>query len=102
MIEFIKRLFQPKTDFAKLIRNGALVIDVRTKGEYGAGHMEASRNIPLDHIKGEIGTLKKLGKPIITVCRSGNRSGIAKSILTSAGIETYNGGAWTNLKRQIH
>ncbi|OQP59036.1 hypothetical protein A4R26_21855 [Niastella populi] len=45
--------------------------------------------------------LKKKGKPIITCCRSGNRSGIAKGILSSAGIECYNGGAWNSLNNKI-
>lgn len=101
MIGLIQRLFGPKTNFAKLIQEGALVVDVRTKQEYQAGHIKGSRNIPLDKIKTEINTLKQLNKPIITVCRSGSRSSVAKSILHSAGVETYNGGAWINLKNQI-
>ena len=101
MFKLIKRLFRPKIDFAKLVQEGALIVDVRTIDEYRAGHLDTSRNIPLDQIKNEINTLKKSGKPVITVCRSGNRSGIARSILKSAGVEAYNGGAWTNLKKQI-
>ncbi len=101
MFDFIKSLLKGKGIIAKLVKEGAVIVDVRTKGEYQAGHIEGSRNIPLDIIKAEAGSLKKLNKPIITVCRSGNRSGIAKSILIAAGIEAYNGGAWTSLKRQI-
>ena len=101
MIGLIKRLLKSYADFVKLIQEGALIVDVRTKGEYETGHIEKSINIPLDKIKSEIDILKKLNKPVITVCRSGTRSGMAKSILTSAGVEAYNGGAWTSLKRQI-
>ncbi len=101
MIDFIKGLFTPRADFLKLIKDGAVIVDVRTKGEYQAGHLEGSKNVPLDTVKNEAAALKKLNKPLITVCRSGNRSGMAKSILATAGIEVYNGGAWTNLKRQI-
>jgi phage shock protein E len=101
MFNFIKSLFKDKGDVAKLVREGAIVVDVRTKGEYQAGHIEGSRNIPLDNIKKEAMALKQLRKPIITVCHSGNRSAMAKSILTAAAIEAYDGGAWTNLKRQI-
>ena len=86
---------------AKLVEQGAVIVDVRTKGEYQTGHVEGSKNIPLDVIQTEAEKLKKLNKPIITVCRSGNRSGMAKSILSAAGIEVYNGGAWTSLKKQI-
>jgi phage shock protein E len=101
MITFIKNLFKPEADFKKLVNEGAVIVDVRTKGEYQAGHIEGSKNIPLDGVKTQVQQLKKSGKPVITVCRSGNRSAIAKSILSSAGIEVYNGGAWTSLKRQL-
>ena len=100
MIGLIKRLFKPNTNFTQLINEGAIIVDVRTIGEYTAGHIPGSRNIPLDKIKNETTALKMLNKPVITVCRSGNRSGMAKSILSTAGIEAYNGGAWMNLKKQ--
>lgn len=101
MINFIKNLFKSKTDFANLLKEGAVIVDVRTIGEYQAGHINGSKNIPLDMIKKEVENLKKLKKPVITVCRSGNRSGMAKSILASAGVEVYNGGAWNSLNQQI-
>ena len=101
MFSFFKNLFKPAADFAKLVKEGAVIVDVRTKGEFQAGHIEGSKNIPLDGVKAQAQQLKKSGKPVITVCRSGNRSAMAKSILSSAGIEVYNGGAWTSLKRQI-
>lgn len=101
MISFFKKLFGPSADFAKLVKEGAVIVDVRTKAEYLDGHIKGSTNIPLDIIKKEVQGIKKLNKPIITVCRSGNRSAMAKAILVSAGIEVYNGGAWSSLKRQI-
>jgi rhodanese-related sulfurtransferase len=45
--------------------------------------------------------LKKAGKPVITVCRSGSRSGMAKAKLSSSGIEVYNGGGWQSLITKI-
>lgn len=42
-----------------------------------------------------------MGKPIITVCQSGARSGMAKGILKAAGIEVYNGGSWFGLRSKI-
>lgn len=101
MFDFIKNLFKPKADLAKLVKEGAVIVDVRTKMEYRAGHITGSRNIPLDTIKREVSSLKKLNKPVITVCRSGSRSGVARSILAADGIQAYNGGAWTSLKRQM-
>lgn len=101
MKNFLKMLFRPKADLTRLVNDGALIVDVRTKTEFGSGHIQGSKNIPLDAIKKETGGLKDLNKPIITVCRSGARSGMAKSILSAAGIEVYNGGAWTVLKKQL-
>ena len=39
-------------------------------------------------------TALKLGKPVITCCRSGARSGSAATILKQNGIDAINGGPW--------
>ena len=101
MFKLIKSLFKPKTDVARLLREGAVIVDVRTRGEFQAGHLPGSRNIPLNTLKDDINALKKLNKPIVTVCQSGNRSGVARSMLASAGVEAYNGGGWISLKKQL-
>lgn len=101
MFNFINNLFGPATDFLALVKNGAVIVDVRTPGEYTSGHIHGSKNMPLDNIGSKVNELKKLGKPIITVCKSGARSGMAKGILASAGIEVYNGGGWDSLAQKI-
>jgi len=101
MFGFLKKLFGPGTDYKSIMAQGAIIVDVRTPEEYKAGHIQGSRNIPLDQIKAKAAELKKTGKPIITCCRSGARSGMAKSQLASAGIEVYNGGAWNALNQKI-
>ena len=102
MIHLIKNLFdKKKTDFTSLIRNGAVIIDVRTAGEFKDGHIRGSRNIPLDSIESRLEEIKKLQKPVITVCRSGARSNMARSILASGGVVVYNGGAWNQLENRI-
>jgi rhodanese-related sulfurtransferase len=102
MLGLIKKIFGgSSTNFKELVSKGALVIDVRSPMEYKAGHIQGSKNFPLDAIRSKVNELKKLNKPVITVCRSGARSGIAKGILKSAGIEVYNGGAWISLKSKI-
>jgi rhodanese-related sulfurtransferase len=98
---FLKNLFGPGTDYKSIIAKGAIIIDVRTPDEFKAGHIAVARNIPLDQIKSRVAELKKTGKPVITCCRSGARSGMAKTQLASAGIEVYNGGAWTSLNQKI-
>jgi rhodanese-related sulfurtransferase len=74
---------------------------VRSPQEFDAGHVKNSKNIPLQTIQKAIPELKKSGKVVITVCRSGSRSGMAKSILKSAGIEVFNGGPWNVLRSKI-
>lgn len=100
MLEFLKKLFGggPAVNFSELVSQGAMIVDVRTPGEFRSGHIQGAVNIPLDTIKGRVAELKKKNKPVITCCRSGSRSGMAKSILSSAGVECYNGGAWNNLQ----
>jgi len=101
MFGFLKNLFGSKADFKGLVASGAMIIDVRSPQEFDAGHVKNSKNIPLQTIQKAIPELKKSGKVVITVCRSGTRSGMAKSILKSAGIEVYNGGPWNVLKSKI-
>jgi phage shock protein E len=101
MFSFLKKILGKPTDFKTLVQDGAVIVDVRTPGEYKTGHIKGSRNVPVDQIGSKVNELEKLGKPVITVCRSGSRSAMAKSILSSAGIEVYNGGPWNSLVRKI-
>lgn len=98
----LQLLFGPKIDFKELVEKGALIIDVRSTGEFRSGTVKGARNIPLDQLKTKLPELKKAAKPVITVCRSGSRSGMGKSILSAAGIEAYNGGPWDSLQKKIN
>lgn len=101
MLSFLKNILGIKTtDFARLITEGAIIIDVRTKGEFVSGHIEKSLNIPLDQLQEGTKKLKK-DKPVITCCASGMRSAAARNILKSQGFEVYNGGSWYRLNRFI-
>ena len=80
---------------------GAIIIDVRTKGEYSQGAIPGSKNIPLQLINGKINEIKKLNKPVITCCASGMRSGSAAGILKAQGVETLNGGGWLSLSNKL-
>ena len=88
-------------DYATLVKNGAMIVDVRTPGEFNSGHIQGSINIPLDLIDSKTEELKNNKKVIITCCRSGSRSGMAMSMLTAEGIECYNGGPWNILYNKI-
>lgn len=103
MIEAIKKIFGVKTvDYAQLVKEGAIIVDVRTSGEFNTGHIKGSVNIPVDKISNSAAKLKAKNKPIITCCASGARSAAAKSILKGIGIsEVYNGGPWFRLNAKI-
>ena len=99
MLSFFKRFFQKNNEgLEQALQSGAVIVDVRTKSEYEQGHVAGSKNIPLNEIKLKTEMISKWNKPVITVCRSGSRSAMAKGILQAAGIEVYNGGPWTSLK----
>ncbi len=81
-------------DLKNIIDDGALLVDVRTPGEFAEGHVKGSVNIPLDKVTMELEKFKNK-KNIIVFCRSGNRSGQAKTILEQQGITNVtNGGTW--------
>lgn len=103
MINTLKKIFGlgPKVDYADLVKNGAVILDVRSPGEYKQGHIKGSINAPLNELSKHITKIKK-DKIVITCCASGMRSASAKSILKSNGYATvYNGGGWSSLQNKI-
>ena len=82
--------------------NKATIVDVRTPEEYAGEHYPNAIDIPYDQVAQRIDEYKEMPKPIIAYCRSGNRSGIAVSILKQAGItEVQSGGGLEDLKQQM-
>lgn len=103
MIETIRNILglSPKVDYANLIAEGAILLDVRSKGEFEGGHIQDSINLPLDSLNNSLSQFKR-DKAIIICCASGMRSAIAKSILKSKGFaEVYNGGGWKELQKKF-
>lgn len=87
-----------KVDVRGIIQNGAVVIDVRTPGEFSGGHVKGAVNIPLDKISGSIAKIKAYKKPIVVCCASGMRSSSAKKVLIKNGLEeVYDGGSWMSI-----
>lgn len=103
MFEALKKLLGLKTtNYAQLMQDGAMIIDVRTPGEFSSGHIKNSINIPVDKLPHQLNKLKSKEKPIITCCASGMRSAAARNILKSNGFAyVYNGGAWHSLQNKI-
>ena len=103
MFEAIKKLLGfEKTDFAQLMEDGAIILDVRTTGEFSSGHIKGSINIPVNKLSSNLNKLKAKNKPVITCCASGSRSALAKSILKGNGYaNVHNGGAWHRLEMKL-
>ncbi len=104
MINIIKQLFRfgPQVNYAELVKQGAIILDVRSNGEYADGHIRGSMNISVDTLSNNMGKFRDKSKPIITCCASGMRSAQAKHILKANGFsEVHNGGGWISLKNKI-
>jgi len=71
--------------------NGShFLLDVRSPEEFQSGHVPGAKNIPLNVLTSQVGGLPA-DKPIVVVCRSGNRSRMGAIMLQQAGIESvYN------------
>jgi phage shock protein E len=103
MINTIKNAlgFGPKVDYKELLKKGAQIIDVRSRGEYASGHVKGSINLPLNELATSANKIKK-NVPLITCCASGMRSASGKSTLISMGYtDVHNGGGWMSLNGKV-
>jgi rhodanese-related sulfurtransferase len=78
----------------------ALVLDVREEAEYATGHLLNAKLIPAGKLLQRIGEIEKYReRPIVVVCRSGQRSATVTADLSKSGfaqVYTLEGGvnAW--------
>jgi phage shock protein E len=78
--------------------NKGTVVDVRSPQEFAGQHFPQAINIPLEQVPQKVDEFKGMPRPIIAYCRSGNRSGMAVSMLKQAGItDVINGGGLEDL-----
>ena len=104
MIGILKKIFGKAEDhnYAEMIKNGGVIIDVRTKAEFSGGRIKGSKNIPLDVLTYNLNKIKSKDIPVITCCASGMRSATARKILESHGYtKVYNGGGWRSLQKKL-
>jgi phage shock protein E len=86
----------------KKIEQGAIILDVRTPGEYETGHIDGSINIPLSKLHAKKLSLDK-NETYITVCSHGLRSIKAMNLLKEKGYQNvFNGGALADLESEIN
>ena len=91
-----------KNKIKAALKQGAVVIDVRTANEYDRGRVPGSLNIPVDRIRVSIGRIRDLQKPVIVCCSSGDRSSKATTILKENGLkEVYNAGSWMTVMKML-
>lgn len=103
MINLLKKIFgsSPKIDFASLVKEGAVILDVRTPAEFKQGHINGAINTPLNELANHISKLKK-EQTIITCCASGMRSASAVKFLKANNYsQVHNGGGWSSLAKKI-
>lgn len=77
----------------KAKESGALIIDVRTAGEYMSGHIPGAKNCEVALIGKWSEDLKGENRPIYVYCQSGGRSAAAVRYLKKKGfcVEDYGG-----------
>jgi rhodanese-related sulfurtransferase len=63
---------------------GAQLVDVRKPSEWNEGHIPGTVHIPLGDLAGRASELDP-SRPVVALCRSGNRSKTAVQLLQRAG-----------------
>lgn len=80
-----------------------VLLDVRTPGEFAAGHIPGAVNVPVDELRGRLGELPR-DREIVAYCQVGQRGYLATRILRHAGFRASNVGggykSYLNLPRR--
>ena len=86
------------------LKNGALLIDVRTAGDFGSGHLPNAINLPLDEIETSMPRrVKDKNQVILLHCQSGMRSGVARRKLNGLGYSNaYNLGSYARAAQIVN
>lgn len=93
---------QPQ-NIKELIKNGAIILDVRTTEEYNSGNINGSINIPLNNLNTNLNSLPNKNQPIIIYCAAGARAEQAKQLLTKKGYKNLiNAGGYAELYKQLN
>jgi rhodanese-related sulfurtransferase len=71
-------------------RDAVQIVDVREPFEWEAGHIEEALHIPLNRLMAGGGEELDRSRPVVAVCRSGNRSELAAVMLQARGHDAHN------------
>jgi phage shock protein E len=83
----------PPEEVAKWIKEGAILLDVRTAIEVKRNPVRGAKNIPLSELKGEVSALPR-DKTFVLYCARGGRAERAKRLLLASGLKAINGGGY--------
>lgn len=85
------------------LKNGAVVIDVRTPNEYAAGHLPRTIHLPLDRIESMLPKrIPDKNAVLLLHCQSGMRSAVARRKLKAKGYkQVFNLGSLARASRII-
>jgi rhodanese-related sulfurtransferase len=97
------RLIAP-AEAAAHLKKGALVIDVRTAGEFNAGHLLNAINLPLDEIETSLPRrVEDKNQVMLLHCQAGGRSSQARKKLTALGyVNAYNLGSYNRATQIVN
>jgi rhodanese-related sulfurtransferase len=89
------RRIDPAT-VARLVREGALLLDVRTRVEFAMGAPSGALNIPVQELPARLGELPR-DRTIVAYCLAGVRSANAVEQLVAAGFDARDAGGVGNV-----
>lgn len=87
----------------EFLRNGAMVIDVRSADEFDSGHIMQASNIPLDKVEMmALSVIRDRSKVLLLHCSTGVRSNLAKNKLVEMGFKNaYNLGSYERARKIV-
>lgn len=84
----VETLTTPRGTFEHL--DQVQLVDCREQYEWNAGRVEGAVHLPLNAIMAGAGKDLDPGRPVVVICRSGNRSELATMMFQARGFEAYN------------
>jgi phage shock protein E len=90
----------PPEEVTKLLKQGALLVDVRSRIEAKVGTVPGATSIPLGTLRRHLDELPR-DRNIVTFCGTGARAGKAKEVLDAEGFQAFNGGAYKDVLKAV-
>jgi rhodanese-related sulfurtransferase len=84
-------------EIARLVREGATILDIRTPEEFAQGHVPDALHIPLNELLQNLPSIPK-DRPIVTCNADDAMSATAAEVLQAHGFAAYDGGGWSRLR----